>query len=52
MKKYLVLAFLSLNISVFSQTKTIEGYELGIDGFVSASNNGGAFGLGPKFGFR
>lgn len=52
MKKYLVLAILSVNLSVFSQTKTIEGYELGIDGFVSASTNGGAFGLGPKFGFR
>lgn len=52
MKKYLVFALISFNFSLFSQTKTIEGYELGIDGFVSASNQGGAFGLGPKFGFR
>ena len=52
MKKYLVFALISINFSLFSQTKTIEGYELGIDGFVSASNQGGAFGLGPKFGFR
>ena len=52
MKKYFVFALLSLSFSVFSQTKTIEGYELGIDGFASASTNGGAFGLGPKFGFR
>jgi hypothetical protein len=52
MKMYLVLAVLGINLSVFAQQKTIEGYELGIDGFVSASNQGGAFGLGPKFGFR
>jgi hypothetical protein len=52
MKKYLILAVLGINLYVFAQPKTIEGYELGIDGFVSASNQGGAFGLGPKFGFR
>ena len=52
MKKYFVLLLLSCHLHVFSQTKTIEGYELGIDGFVSASNQGGAFGLGPKVGFR
>lgn len=52
MKKYITLALIALNLSAIAQTKAIEGYEIGIDGFVSASNQGGAFGLGPKFGFR
>lgn len=52
MKKYIILALIALNLTANAQTKAIEGYEIGIDGFVSASNQGGAFGLGPKFGFR
>ena len=33
-------------------TAQVEGYEVGLDGFFSASTMGGGIGLGPKFGFR
>lgn len=47
-----VLLGLFLSIGLFSSAQsTIEGYEVGFDGFFGASNFGGSFGLGPKFGF-
>lgn len=49
--KKLVLLFL-FGISLFGVAQKVEGTELGFDGFFSASNLGGSFGIGPKFGFR
>lgn len=49
MKKF--LACFILSVSFGSNGQLIEGTELGFDGFFSASSQGGAFGIGPKFGF-
>jgi hypothetical protein len=49
MKKFFLC--LLLTISFGSKAQLIEGTELGFDGFFSASTQGGAFGIGPKFGF-
>ena len=50
MKKIILFTFIIISSNSFSQK--VEGTELGIDGFFGASNLGGSFGLGPKFGFR
>ena len=50
MKKIILFCLISLSSNCFSQK--VEGTELGIDGFFGASNLGGSFGIGPKFGFR
>jgi len=57
MKTPIFLLFLGLGTFLFAQNnesspKTIEGYELGIDLSISASNLGGSYGFGPKFGLR
>lgn len=49
MKKFFLC--LVLSVSFGSNAQLIEGTELGFDGFFSASTQGGAFGIGPKFGF-
>jgi hypothetical protein len=46
-----LLALAMLHIIGYSHAQ-VEGYELGLDGFFSASTMGGGIGLGPKFGFR
>lgn len=51
MKNLVLSICICLSTSLYAQ-KTIEGYELGLDGFVSASTIGGTFGIGPKFGLR
>lgn len=50
MKNLILSLFIGASTFLNAQ-KTIEGFELGMDGFVSASNIGGSFGIGPKFGF-
>lgn len=52
MKKLLIYIFTSLTLAISAQTKTIEGVELGLDGFIGASTLGGSFGIGPKIGLR
>lgn len=57
MKTPIFLFFLGLGSLLFAQNndadpKNIEGYELGIDLSISASNLGGTYGFGPKFGLR
>lgn len=49
MKKFFLSIF--LGISLCSNAQIIEGTEIGFDGFFSASTQGGALGIGPKFGF-
>lgn len=49
MKRWALILFGAISFSSFSQ---VEAIELGMDGFFGASNLGGAFGLGPKVGFR
>lgn len=51
MKRWSLILFGALTFSSFGQS-TVEAIELGVDGFFGASTNGGAFGLGPKVGFR
>jgi hypothetical protein len=43
--------FFSVSFQTTAQTE-IQGYEIGIDGVVSASNLGGSFGAGLKFGLE
>ena len=43
---------ITLIFSSLLNAQSIEGTEIGFDGFLSASTNGGSFGIGPKFGFR
>lgn len=50
LKITLLCLFISIGSFSFGQS-SIEGYEIGFDGFFGASNFGGSFGLGPKFGF-
>ena len=52
MKKLLTYIFTCLTLAISAQTKTIEGVEFGLDGFVGASTLGGSFGVGPKIGLR
>lgn len=52
MNKLLTAVFSIVTCLSFSQTKIIEGTEIGIDGFLGGSTFGGSFGIGPKFGFR
>jgi hypothetical protein len=49
MKRIVLHLFFYLSFLSHAQ---IEGYELGLDGFFSASTMGGGFGVGPKLGFR
>ncbi|MES2799330.1 MAG: hypothetical protein V4638_04885 [Bacteroidota bacterium] len=54
MKLYSLLFALTIFLSSTSKAdaqSSIEGYEIGFDGFFGASNFGGSFGIGPKFGF-
>jgi hypothetical protein len=50
MKRLLLLGCMCLGM--FASSQSIEGTELGIDGFISASNLGGAYAAGPKLGFK
>ena len=52
MKTLLILLFISSIIpnSLFSQESGRP--EIGVEGFASASTNGGAYSLGLKFGFK
>lgn len=57
MKTTIFLLLIGFSTTIYAQEgetepKTIEGYELGIDLSISASNLGGTYGFGPKFGFR
>ena len=46
------LIALTMLLTIGHSQAQVEGYELGLDGFFSASTMGGGIGLGPKFGFR
>lgn len=49
--KLLIFAFISLSFLSFSQDDELDHTtELGLDGFVNASNLGGSFGFGAKYG--
>jgi len=50
MKKFLFV-YLILSIQYFIAQTEITSQELGIEGYFGASNQGGSFGIGPKFGF-
>ena len=50
MKKFL-FAYLILSVQYFIAQTEITSQELGIEGYFGASNQGGSFGIGPKFGF-
>jgi hypothetical protein len=49
MKKFILLTLIALSSSLNS-TAQIEGHEIGVDGFVSASNVGGTYAFGLKHG--
>lgn len=49
MKKFILLFFVLT--SQLSNAQKVEGTELGIDGYFGASNLGGSFGIGLKYGF-
>ena len=49
MKRIILIFLIFVSCNSFSQK--IEGTEIGFDGFFGASTMGGAFGIGPKFGF-
>lgn len=48
MKRFIISLFIGLSLQSSAQ---IEGFELGFDGYFSASTQGGGYGIGPKFGF-
>jgi hypothetical protein len=50
MKKFLFV-FLIFTIQDITAQIDVTSQELGIEGYFGASNQGGSFGLGPKFGF-
>ena len=50
MKKFLFV-FLIFTIQDITAQIDITSQELGIEGYFGASNQGGSFGIGPKFGF-
>ncbi len=50
MKKFLFV-YLILYVQYFIAQTEITSQELGIEGYFGASNQGGSFGIGPKFGF-
>ena len=50
MKKLFFLFIIISTQDLLSQTE-ITSQELGIEGYFGASNQGGSFGIGPKFGF-
>ena len=49
--RLIILATLLSVYSVRAQDKYFEGFEIGFDGSLNASNFGGVFEIGPKFGF-
>jgi hypothetical protein len=49
MKKFILLALIALSNSLHSSAQ-IEGHEIGVDGFVSASTVGGSYSFGLKYG--
>jgi hypothetical protein len=51
MKRWTLILFGALTFSSFGQS-SVEAIELGMDGYFGASTVGGAFGVGPKVGFR
>ncbi len=50
MKRFWNLFLLSFVLSTAIYAQKVEGTEIGVDGFVSASNLGGSYAFGPKFG--
>ncbi|MEY3127322.1 MAG: hypothetical protein RL273_1499, partial [Bacteroidota bacterium] len=50
MKKFLFV-FLIFTIQDITAQIDVTSQELGIEGYFGASNQGGSFGIGPKFGF-
>jgi hypothetical protein len=46
-----IFFYISLFSSLTASSQSIEGVELGFDGFVGFSNIGGSVGIGPKVGF-
>ena len=50
MKKFF-FAYLILSVQYFIAQTDITSQELGIEGYFGVSNQGGSFGIGPKFGF-
>ena len=52
MKKLNLLLFTVLYLSTGIKAQNIQGTEIGLDGFFSASTNGGNFSLGAKYGLN
>lgn len=52
MKKLSLIFFTIISLSASVNAQNIQGTEIGLDGFFSASTNGGSFSLGAKYGLK